>query len=271
MNHHKPVLLYCLLLILTSVATRAQSKFAGYSNQSITLRSDFPPKSVLISNLIADRAGDMSPVIGAARWTDSGRQLECRSLLVFDYGFLPKMISDDPSQINSAELILFPLQVAFSSTDKGKQGSIMVRRVVEAWEDTTTMWIQQPGVDSIKQVSKLFKNKNKPVSVDVTGLVRDMLRFGNNGFMISYPNEQDESIAFGQLFASPKHDDEELHPLLIINYGQRQMPVWPVQPVSKQTDVQRQMDLWIRSRLDERPSQRVTAPTKAIPTKEGVN
>ncbi|HEY6062541.1 MAG TPA: DNRLRE domain-containing protein [Chitinophagaceae bacterium] len=220
MKQNKSLLVCCLLLILSSTATRAQYYFGEYINQTVTLRSDLPSKSVLVSNLIADRAGDMSPVIGAANWADSGRQLECRSLLKFNYIFLPEVIINDPSSIISAELILCPVHVVFSPNDIGKPGRFLVRWVLENWEDSATMWINQPLSDSSVQVKKIIKvkNKNYPVSVDVTKLVINMLRYGNNGFMICPENPDQQSIASGQLFASPKYEDENLRPLLVINY-----------------------------------------------------
>lgn len=61
----------------------------------ILLKADTTIKSVLISNLFVDRAGDQSPVIGAAAW-------QCRSLIAFDYGMLPVLIK--PDQITNAQL-----------------------------------------------------------------------------------------------------------------------------------------------------------------------
>jgi hypothetical protein len=220
MKQNKSLLVCCLLFILSSTAIKAQYYFGEYIDQSVILRSDFPSKSVLVSNLLADRVGDMSPVIGAANWTDSGRQLECRSMLKFNYIFLPGIIINDPSSITSAELILSPVNVTFSQDDADKPGRLIVRRVLEDWEDSATMWINQPLTDSLVQVKKLIKvkNKNNPVNVDVTKLVIDMLRYGNNGFMICPEIADQQSISAGQLFASPKNEDENLRPILVINY-----------------------------------------------------
>jgi len=220
MKQNKSALLCCLLFVLSSTTTTAQYYFGEYINQSVILRSDFPSKSVLVSNLLANKVGDMSPVIGAAYWADSGRQLECRSLLEFNYIFLPKMIREDPSLITSAELILSPVNTLFTKNDLNKPVNFIVRRVLQNWEDSSTMWINQPLSDSTVQVNKMVKvkNKNYPVSVDVTKLVLDMLRYGNKGFMIFPEYSAQQPTASGQLFASPKNDDENLRPLLVINY-----------------------------------------------------
>jgi hypothetical protein len=220
MKYAKLTLACGLLLIFSSLATKAQSYAANYTSQSLILRSDFPSKSVLVSYL-SNKAGDMSPIIGAACWPDSGRQLECRSLLQFNYVFLPKMVIDNPSTITYAELVLYPIQVVFSKEDADKPSKFIIRRVTESWVDSTTMWMNQPATDSLKQVTKTvrLKKKNQPVSIDVTALVIDMLQSDNYGFMISKESTADKSIALGQLFASPQNDNENIRPVLIIQYG----------------------------------------------------
>jgi hypothetical protein len=220
MKHSKSLFVCCLFLIFSSTTTNAQYFSGEYFNQTAILRSDIPAKSVLLSNLLADSVGDMSPVICSANWIESGKQLECRSLLKFNYTFLPEIIIDDPSLIISAELILYPLQMVFSQTDIDKPARFVVRRVAENWEDTATTWQHQPTADSSLQVNKFIKvkNKNDIVSIDVTKLVLKMLRKGNNGFLISQEDTDQESLASGQFFASPKFGFEELRPLLVINY-----------------------------------------------------
>ena len=186
----------------------------------------------------------MSPVIGTAVWLDSGRQLQCRSLLEFNYLTLPKTILDNPSTILSAELILFPLKVVFSESDVHKPSKFIVRRVLETWEDSSTLWMNQPSADPSSQVVKVIKKnqKNEPVSVDVTRLVKDMIHFGNKGFMISQENSPEKSMALGQLFASPKNYDENLHPLLIINYPPVYRPMNEYQTVKSADQLIREYD-----------------------------
>jgi hypothetical protein len=273
MRPGKSIFVYGFLLFFTATGSRAQYYSAEYINRSLTLRSDFPAKSVLVSNLLSDRVGDMSPVIGAANWIDSGRQLECRSLLAFNYEFLPKLIINDPSLINSAELVLFPLQVFFSENDRDKPRRFLVRRVLENWEDSATMWQNQPPADSDRQVLKLVRKKNidKPVSIDVTRLVRDMIRYGNHGFLICPESPQPETMAMGQLFASPKIREEDLRPLLVINYRQLADPTlymqsWMEQGLRNWQNINRT----IREDLSRNNagSQPVKEPVKTVPVKD---
>lgn len=217
MKKGKSLFVCCLFLIFSTTANHAQYQFI---NNSAVLRSDFPPKSVLVSNLLADSVGDMSPVICSANWKENGKQNECRSLLKFNYNYLPEFIINDPSLIISAELILYPLQMSINESDPDKPAKFVVRRVAEDWVDTATSWLHQPIIDSTLQAKKLIKakNKNDVVRVDVTKLVKKMLQKGNNGFLITQDDAEPESIASGQFFASPKFGFEELRPMLVIDY-----------------------------------------------------
>ncbi len=61
------------------------------------------------------------------------------------------------------------------------------------------------------------KNKNMPVTIDVTGIVlNNILNKKNNGFMILYDENTDQSFAAGQLFASPKNENPGIRPQLEI-------------------------------------------------------
>ena len=279
MKNNKSLFVYCLLLIFSSAATRAQSFSGGYySNYSITLRSDYPSKSVLVTDLFKDRFGDMSPIIGAANWTDNGRQLQCRSLLKFNYIFLPGMIVNDPSLITSAELILYPALVGAVQNDQATTTKFFVRRVLENWEDTATMWMNQPAADSSMQVKEVMKKKqkNKPVSVDVTGLVMDMLRFGNNGFMICHDNSPEQPITSGHWFASPKNEDETIRPLLVINYKRNWIPQQLQRSAFTAEDIVREMDMKLlklhmpgtNAPIMEPTREPVTEPVKTNPVKD---
>ncbi len=218
-------LFFALLSVASFSSATAQFALQNYSRGSVTIRSDYPPKSVLVSSISADKAGDMSSIIGAASWqSDSGRQLQCRSLLKFNDLFIPQSIINDPSLILSAELILSPIQVIDNQNDLNKTSRFIVRRVLYNWEDTSTKWTNQPEADSAMQVTEYLKKrqKNKLVSVDVTGLVMDMLRYGNNGFMICHEPSTAPNMTLSQWFASPKNEDADKRPLLVINYKRMQ-------------------------------------------------
>ncbi len=211
-------LFFVLLLVINfSTKVTAQS-FAGFSQVSIVLKADSSTKSVLVSNLVADRTGDQSPIIGTAAWLDSDRQLQCRSFLAFDYGMLPQVIKAE--QIISAQLILNPLQVGNIEEAAYQPSKIAVRRVLQPWEGSLTNWLTQPSSTTENEAIKIIpqKKKDRTVKIDVTKIVRSMFEFGNNGFMISYKDSLAKAAFTSQWFASGKNENENIRPLLVINY-----------------------------------------------------
>ncbi|MDZ4795243.1 MAG: DNRLRE domain-containing protein [Bacteroidota bacterium] len=220
MKHCQSLIGCCLLFLLLSGNSTAQYYQGELINSTITLRSDAPSKSVLVTKIPRYGIGHISPLIIAAGWTDYGRKMECRSLLKFNYNLVPELIITDPSSIRSVELILYPANTALTHDDMNKPRKLFVKRVAESWEDTVTTWDNQPMADTSTEVTKLIKpkNKNNPVTINVTKLVVDMFRFGNNGFIICPENSTGQSIAARELFGSPKNKDETLRSILVINY-----------------------------------------------------
>ena len=219
MKYNKSPWGYCLLFILFSTKSYGQPT-GELVNKSIILRSDFPPKSVLVTNITDYGMGDFSPLLIAGSWTDKGKNLECRSLLEFYYTTLPEILINDPTLLHSAELILYPVNTSDPANNLKKRGKFILKRVTEKWEDSLIVWDNQPLTDSSLQVTIDIKVKNKknPVAIDVTKLVKDMLRLGNKGFMICPENSAELSIASAELFGSPKNENEKLRPILVIDY-----------------------------------------------------
>ncbi len=208
-----------LLVVISFTKLSAQS-FTAYSDMSVILKADTTSKSVLVSNLFEDRAGDQSPFIGTAAWFDKGKQLQCRSLLAFDYGILPVLIK--PEQITSAQLILNPVQLENANYNaQNKNSELIIRRVMQPWEDSFTTWINQPLSNNGNEVTKLVaeKKKDRTVKIDVTKLVKDMFLLGNYGFLISNQYSSEKITSFSQWFASAKNENENIRPVLIINYA----------------------------------------------------
>jgi hypothetical protein len=197
----------------------AQS-FAGFSNFSILLKSDTNTKSVLMSDLLENRVGDLSPIIGSSSWVDKGKRFQCRSLLSFQYGFLPTMI--DAEMISNAQLVLIPLQIKDQATENESDVlNLTVRRVVQHWQDSTTSWINQPkantGDEVIKRISA--KKRFQPIKINVTEIVKNMFRYGNHGFLICYGDSLQGTKNSSHWFASARYEDENVRPVLYITYS----------------------------------------------------
>jgi hypothetical protein len=264
-------LFFALLLAASFSTATAQFAVQNYNRGSVTIRSDYPPRSVLVSSISADKAGDMSPIIGAASWqADSGKQMQCRSLLKFNDFFIPQSIINDPSLILSAELILSPVQLTDNQNDLNKTSRFIVRRVLYNWEDTSTKWTNQPEADSAMQVTEYLKKrqKNKPVSVDVTGLFMDMLRNGNNGFMICHEPPTDPNMTLGQWFASPKNEDADKRPLLVINYKQSPNTALSMRPEIEIDALQRKLIAEMNREKTNTGTGPVIEPVKTNPVKD---
>ena len=202
--------------IFISSAISAQS-YSGYPDFSVVVKADSNSRSVLLTNLLEKQPGNESPIIGTAAWNDLGRQLQCRSLLSFDYGVLPKVIN--PEQIAKAQLILVPLKINSTIDNSDIQYSkFMVLRVLEPWEDSLATWSNQPLADIKSEVTKQInpKKRDKLVKIDVTDMVKNMFLLGNNGFLIKYEDSLSAAASFSHWFASAKNENEDLRPLLVI-------------------------------------------------------
>lgn len=241
---HQRSLLFIGGLMLAGVMATAQTNVV-YSNTSLQFRSDLPAKSVLVSSLTPDKSGDESPIIGYANWADGGNNFQCHSYLRFSNLFLPRYVLEDLSLITKAELVLYPVSVQNNPEEKDKISRFTVRRVLENWSDTATRWNHQPAADSVYEVKWAVrkKQKNKEVSVDVTGLVMDMIRYENNGFMISYDSTGKTPVSKWQWFASPWYQDEERRPLLVIYYKQPFTPIYSIAGAQTDADIRRNADI----------------------------
>ena len=210
-------------LLLSFISTVAQvndttlSKVLPFTNEKsilkIILESDSSTKSVFVSNLKEDKAGDMSPVIGAATWMDNGKELLCRSLLEFNYNLIPVEILDNPLLILQAELVLYPIHTEFAVNDNAKTSVIHIRQVLDKWEDSSTTWNTQPKTNFENQSSVTIETKN----TDVTDIVlNNIIKGKNNGFMIVPDENRNTSFSAGQLFASPKNENPGIRPQLVL-------------------------------------------------------
>jgi hypothetical protein len=197
---------------------------------SFVLKSDSSAKSSLFSDIVETKSGYESPIIGIANWKDDNKQLQCRSLLAFNYGQLPNFFKQD--QIVKAHLILVPLQIgATENTINNKLLQFSIKRVAEPWSDTVANWLNQPKADNANEVSQSIKVKKNDnyIKVDVTKIVKAMFRYGNNGFLFSYNSKVPPDSTFSNWFASAKYENEGLRPLLIITFSARAYPDFSMQ------------------------------------------
>jgi len=207
-----------LLFNMISTPLAAQS-FASTLDMAVLLTSDSTAKSVLISDLLSNKPGGLSPIIGSGAWVDNGRLVQCRSLLAFNYGTLPKMIR--PDMITKAQLVLMPLRVQGQADENQSQVQrLTVRRVLQPWEDSAVTWENQPATNKADEVRVRIqpKKKDQPLMINVTEMVRKMFRLGNNGFMLAYGDSIKTAAGSSHWFASTKYQYVNDRPLLLISY-----------------------------------------------------
>lgn len=217
------ILFYCLCAAVLPVQLKAQIMTAAgtttllYKENRIVIFSDTTTRSALLCNLLADQCGAHSPLIGTGNWDDNGKNVQVSSLLYFDL----KTIADiGQNDIIKAWLLMVPvsskLEVFNPSSTK-----IRIRKVAEAWDDSITNWSHQPAISSDHGSNFLLgkPDTNNYYRFNVTKLVREMKRSGNFGFEISF-NQKENSNSFGRLYYSPRVEDIELRPMLVIQIAE---------------------------------------------------
>ena len=206
--------LFILLLVFFSLRSFAQTDFI------IRLRADTLCRSVLLSNLLPDDVGDQSPFIGMAYWKDSSKGLmECRSMLAFDH---LKSISLwlEPNRIMRAYLVLKPVHPSGVLRAGYYDLKVIVRRIRDNWEDSLSTWTNQPSAYTEDQVIKRIPSEklDQPVRINVTDMVKNMFRTGQNGFLLVFPpRENDRTIS--QWYASARNEDKSLRPVLELEFA----------------------------------------------------
>ncbi|HRX93103.1 MAG TPA: DNRLRE domain-containing protein [Chitinophagaceae bacterium] len=208
----------CLLLfILTAISSTlfSQTRLPGSSN-SFLFVSDENTRSALISNTY-DKRGDESQLLGTGAFTSNEALTQCRSLLAFDYSKFKERIK--PEDIEYAELLLYPVVMENENLKKAEFPDVTVSRVAEKWNDSLTTWENQPAADEyITRVKKISPKTRKSgiVSFNVTNQVIDMFLKGNYGFLISSSEENLDNSSSINWFASAKHNETWIRPVLII-------------------------------------------------------
>lgn len=243
------------LLLLAAISTSAILSAQTYINTlgSVMIRADSTCRSALISN-VTDQRGDKSQLLGTGIIQSNDSVMECRSYLSFNLGILPSFLKAE--SISSARLVLFPMQMEGNTGPEGiPPAEIVVRRVKGAWEDSVISWYNQPAVDDISVVKKIRGGKeHKAAVIIVTKMVKQMLREGNYGFMISkaagYPGNEDNINWFG----SSKNQQVFARPVLLLEYIAPKEPGFATAPGTPMVGLRLEEldDLYRRSLYDYR-------------------
>jgi len=202
-----------ICLPLLSFGQVSQVRF-GSGEFNFLILSDSTSRSVLISDLLPDRSGYYSQVIGTGSWFDQGKNIQARSLLYFNIQQVAPGLK--ASDIVRAELVLTPFKTG--EAENQSYTKICVRRIEQNWQDSSTNWNNQPVAATSDEAlfSLALKRRTGTFSLNVTRIFKNMLRYGNYGFQISYPPLTETVPSFSRWFASSRNDESNFRPYLII-------------------------------------------------------
>lgn len=192
-----------------------------------------PPRT---TNLDTTTLGMISPppvpfgnFLGAAKTdafslTPGGplREHGTRTLIGFDLSAL----NLNPSMVGSAWLNLYALPAlrAFESPTAMNPVTTDLRRVTQAWGETTATWDKAPSVESMPFATVVQSGVNQWVSFNITGLVRDWLQNPSMNFGVELSQRDVVELAvpgqrdryFASLYASSASADMMLRPTLTV-------------------------------------------------------
>lgn len=187
-----------------------------------------PPASVSIrpqNNLFEGHLESTSPngwYPGATQldiqtWTVGGNPMSRRICIKFDYSSIPNGVT-----IDSAKLYFYsatpPYQQGnFVDAQYGSPNNVTVQRITTNWTVNNQFnWNNQPAVTATNQamIPQSVTNVDDAV-IDVTGIVRDQLTSGNNGFFLRLATE---SIYKLRLYNSSYNSDAGKRPKIVIWY-----------------------------------------------------
>jgi hypothetical protein len=169
-----------------------------------------------MGNSVHDMSDISAPELDAFTWTVNGEVFYGRAAFVFNMGGLTPGVP-----VTSAKLSLYsnhtPINGDHTDANYGSTNAFYISRIASAWDHSTTVWPNQPPIDTTGQV--LIPQTNQSfldvTDVDVTTMVNKMISNGNYGFKIQLQNEQ---IYNSRVFYSGAAADSSKRPRLVVSY-----------------------------------------------------
>ena len=208
----KQIIIISILILLYSFNVNSQT--------TITLQPDATEgKDAFLHSLSseANRNYGSNPQLAANAWTFGSNTGIIRSVVDFDFSKIP-----NGAIIQSANLTLYAWD---SSNGFGQHSTLSgsnecwIQRITSDWNENTVTWNNQPMTTTTNQVPILastYPSQNFH-NIDVSKMVQDMINSPSTsfGFLIRLQNE---SYYRRMNFASSDHNNESLHPKLVICY-----------------------------------------------------
>lgn len=153
------------------------------------------------------------PSIGGNTWTCGGNLCLSRGLFKFDLSSIPA-----GATITNATLQLYAdLNWSSTPTTGGPNNTGYLMRVTSPWSESTVTWNSQPTTTSVNQIQIAGSSSTaQNYTLNVQGLVQDMITNQNYGFMLKM---QDEVNYYKSLmFASSDNSNTSKCPVLTLTY-----------------------------------------------------
>ncbi|MDF1695699.1 MAG: DNRLRE domain-containing protein [Saprospiraceae bacterium] len=229
MNQFRLFLFAFLLSNIVFISCESSEIYEEYSIEETKLLSLKPDarqgKDAVIWTERPDQGSPNSNDFQAMGWTwyafnyNGGIR---RSLIEFDLSSIP-----ENAQIVSATMNLYfnptsaELPSTYGHSQRDGSNRSILSRITSSWNEETVNWNNQPSISSDNQIYvKASDEPDEDYQIDVKNLVEDMVKNPDesHGFMYKLENED---YYRAMIFASSDHDNQDLHPELIIEYKNR--------------------------------------------------
>ena len=169
-------------------------------------------KDAIIESIAPDQNFGNLPMLSVFSWTSNGEFSNARMLIQFDLSsILPQTI------VKKAEL-LFYWKSYDNLIEQTGENSFTIYKITKAWNENTVTWNNQPAITNTDSVVVTKShNPEQDYSINVTGLVQDMINNPSNnyGFMCKLNEEYPYHLV---ILASSEDSNIDKHPKLVVYF-----------------------------------------------------
>lgn len=153
--------------------------------------------------------------LNAARWTYFGETGTGRFLIDFPFPSIP-----GDKEIVRAELNLYhnPASGHLGHSTMGGSNELVIRRIIQDWDEQTVVWNNQPATTDQNEVIVLSSNIGNEhyLNIDVTEMMKDMIRNPSEGFGFQVRLQDETDLFRSAVFASSDYPAADLRPSLTV-------------------------------------------------------